>query len=440
MIAVFDLTNNPELRTLTEEKMRRQMFWGNRFASWIGEKFVKAGGAGGEEVYSLSQDTPKWTGAPIETVNAFIQKGRTDMLIPVRNRLTGRPTFGGNQLFGKGEPPAYSFRSVFINRTRKSYSPPTGMELQKTKQWATSLVDEARGYMSTWLSDYVPENLLAATFFGYSSDLLSPASAGGRAVATVSHPNFFIAGQGQVTYANGRPGTAGYEGSVETALDSLVGNANGGMTCRLIRNLVFEAARLKIKPITLKSGFEFYPVWLKDSQWLQLQADPEFQSLAKSLHIADLDKHPLGNGMVAYFGGAVIYNDLRFWSARTHLTDATVTAGTVEYGPTPTTAERNAGFYFGNTITQLDTGSRALGVLVGQSMLSVGTGQRLKFEDQAEDFGNHVELGLEMIQSWVRNETYDTIGFVPGLNRGDFYENTSSLVFATNTPYALQYA
>jgi hypothetical protein len=45
-----------------------------------------------------------------------------------------------------------------------------------------------------------------------------------------------------------------------------------------------------------------------------------------------------------------------------------------------------------------------------------------------------------MIKSVVRNETYDTLGQVPGLTKGDFYENTSSLIGITNSPYALSYS
>src|SRR5438552_2830986 len=127
-VSVFDLTGNPELRTLSEEKMRRQQFLGNRFAQWIAPGFISKNG-GGEEVQTYGPEGPmKWSGAPIETQEAFIQKGRTDMLIPVRNRLVGDPVFGGVQLLGTAEKAAYAYRSVFINRTRKAYSPPTGME------------------------------------------------------------------------------------------------------------------------------------------------------------------------------------------------------------------------------------------------------------------------------------------------------------------------
>lgn len=441
--SIFDLSGNPELRTLLEVQMRRQQWRENTFAQWIGPEFVKKMG-GTEEVPANGPQGGGWTGAPIETVTAFIEKGRTDMLIPVRNRLTGLPVFGNMQLKGTAEAAAFAFRLLEINRTRKAYAPPTGMEEQKTRQWATSLVMEAKSYLSTWLNDYFPSSLLLAFYAGYSRDIVMPVTAGGLGQAYVSHPNFFVAGSGQVggaggAYVGGRPGTAGYEAAVEAALNGLNGAAGQACTVALITNLVFEAARLKIPRITTKDGFKFYAVWLKDAQWNQLQADTAFQALAKSLFISKLSEHPLGNGMVAFISGAAIYVDFNLFCAYTNADDANVTAGTVEYGPRPTAAQRAAGFKLGNTMLNLDTGNKAVGILVGQSCLSVGTGKKLVFTEQTDDHGNVQEIGIEMIQSIVRNETYDRLGLIPGLTKGDFYENTSSLVFATWSPFALTY-
>lgn len=436
--SIFDLTNNPELRTLLEEKMRRQQFRENTFAQWIAPNFIRKRG-GTEEVGSAGPQGGKWSGAPIETVDAFMQKGRTDMLIPVRNRLTGNPVYGNNVLKGTAEAAAFAFRTVLINRTRKAYAPPTGMEEQKTRQWATNLIMEAKDYLMTWNNDYQPGNILMAFHEGSSRDLIMPVAAGGRAVSIVSHPNFFVASSGQVAYTGGRPGTAGYEAAVEAALNGLTGAAGQSMTVGFIKNLVAEAARLKIPKITTASGFGFYALWLKDSQWNQLQNDQEFKDLAKNIYVAELAKTPLGNGMVAYVAGAAIYTDLSMWCAYTNSDSATVTAGTVNYGPRPTTAEVALGMKTSNTISQLDTGNKACCILVGQSALSIGTGKRLRFTEQIDDHENVKEVGIEMIQSIVRNEQYDTLGIIPGLTAGDFYENTSSLIGVTWSPYALSY-
>ena len=448
-VPTFNLTNNAELRTLLGKRMLRQMFTANRFANWIAPDFVKAIHAE-EEVASLSMGKPKWSGAPVEVQRAFIQEGRTDMLIPIRNRLTALPVFGGTQLFGTGETPAYGFRQVLINRIRKAYSKPTGMEEQKVKQWQANLLSGATEYLQTWLNDFFPMNILSALFNGYSLDLVAPAIAGGRAVAAVSHPNFVTVGHGLVgtsegtaaTNANhygnvGYPGSAAYEASVSAAIDAIT-NANT-MSVAFIRNLVILAGRsLKIAPTTTKSGFEFYPIFLKDSAYQQLRQDPDFTSLVKSLHIKDLEEHPLANSAVCFIEGAAIYTDSKLWCARTHAIDANVTANTVEYGPAPTAAERGAGFVVGNSIAAFDTGNIAMGCLIGQSMLTVGIGKNVEFTEQTADHDNIVEIGVDMIQSVVRNETYDTLGLITGTaNR--FYENTSSIVFASYSPYNLNW-
>ena len=73
--------------------------------------------------------------------------------------------------------------------------------------------------------------------------------------------------------------------------------------------------------------------------------------------------------------------------------------------------------------------------------MTIGTGRNLHFEEQFDNFNEVQELASIMIQSQVRNETYDLLGQLKdtvsgaALAAGDFYENTSSLVFATYSPY-----
>jgi hypothetical protein len=435
--SIFDLSGNSELRFLIAEQMRRQAWLGHRFAKWMSPNMIKTGQTK-EQALTHGPMGPQWSGAPIEMVDAFIQKGRTEMTIPVRNRLTGRGVLGGNQLFGSGEAAVYTLRDVKINRTRHSYSPPTGMEEQKTRQWAISLIQESHLYLTEWFGEKFAEYILMSMHAGYSTDIVGGALAGGLGQAIVSHPNLIIAGSGPVSYAGGRPGTAGYEGTVETDLDALTVSQEA-LTPQFLSNLKVEAYRRKIKPITMKNGFEFFPVWLKDAAWRQLQANADFKDLNLSLHVPELQNHPMGNGVVAYWDGLVIYTDAKMWCAFTNADDADITAGLVEYGPRPTDADRAAGYKVGNTITDLDTGAKAVGFLIGESCLSVGTGKKVEYTDETSDHGNVKEVGINFIQSVVRNETYDKLGLVPGLTAGDFYENTSSLAFVTYSPHALTY-
>src|ERR1041385_7352405 len=238
--SIFDMTDQPVLPTLLEEDMRRQQFLGHRFAQWMAPNFITSIG-GSEVVMPHGPEGPKWTGAPIEMANAFIEKGRTDMLIPVKNRLTETGVYGGNQLLGTAERAKFAFRSVEINQTRKAYAPPTGMERQKTKQWATELIANAHTDLKTWFMDFFPSNILLALLAGKSRALVASTLAGGRGESYISPPNFFVAGLGQVSYLApnvGRPGTANYELNVEAALDTLTDPNTQGCSVKLIRNLV----------------------------------------------------------------------------------------------------------------------------------------------------------------------------------------------------------
>jgi hypothetical protein len=274
---------------------------------------------------------------------------------------------------------------------------------------------------------------------GASLDVVSPATLGGRALGYVSHPNMVVAGSGLVSYTGGRPGTAGYEASVEAALNGMADDPKYYMTVALIRNLVVEAARLKIGRVVLQNGFEFYPLWLSDSAWIQLMLDPEFKDFYKRLP-EGLKGHPLATGAESYIAGAALYPDLSLWGARTNASDGNVTAGTVEYGPAPTSAQRGLGRKVGTWTNQLDTSDISMALLIGQSCMAVGVGEKISFTDQLDDHGQVQEIGIKTIQSVVRSDVYDRDGKVPGLSAGDFYENTSSLAVATFSKHTLKYS
>lgn len=435
--SIWDYTSraNPNLLS---ERMFRQQWRQNKFAQWIAPEFIKRKG-GTEEVGTLGQDTPKFTGAPIEVFQEFIKMGRTNLDIPVRVRLKALPVHGDTPLKGTAERATVTYRSVLINRTRKAYAPPTGMSLQIMKKYADNLVGAADEYLRQWWNDYHPGNFLLSMLAGGSRDLVAAVAAGGRSQAYVSHPNLIVAGSGKVDYSGGRPGTSGYEAAVEAALAGLTDTASDWFSVNLVKNAVVEAARARIPRIVLRNGFEYYPIWCSDSDWVQLQSDPEFKDFYKRLP-EGLATHPMATGAEAFMSGAAIYPDMNMWAARINATDGDVPAGTVEYGPAPTAAQRGSGYKVGDWISNLDTANLRCSVLVGQSCLSVGVGEKMQFTEQIDDHGNVKEIGIDTIQSVVRNDIYDRDGQVPGLSPNDFHENTSSMVIATYAKHTLTYS
>lgn len=435
MYSVFSYTSkmNP---VVLSRLMELQQWRENSFGKWVAPEFVKQSG---RNVSTPIQPNGSlsYTGAPIEVHKEFVGMGKTDMDIPVRNILKGRPVYGDRPLKGKGEGAVVTFRSVPINYTRKAYDAPTGMSEQIVKQYADQLVGNAAAFLREWWSNYHPGNFNLAMVAGYSSDLICPAELGGRAKTIMSHPNFFTAGGGKVSYAGGKPGSAGYETSVETALDGLTNVPEDKLTVAFLRHMRTEANRAKITPIVVADGYKFFAVWISDAQWVQLQADPEYRELMKNGSGVAWGKNPLVTAADFRMEGICVYVDQGLFGARTAASDATVTSA-VEYGPVPSAADRAEGYQFGNWIESRDENNRKVGFLVGQSAMSVGIGRDMKFTEEIDDHEFVKEIGIQTIQSVVRSDIFDKDGKKG--TAGDFDENTSSLAFATYSPDGLTYA
>ena len=435
--AMYNLSSHPELATLIAKDMRDAQYYGNLFTSILGLNWLRSTGQSNEVVGVGPGKMTKFIGAPIETVDTFIQEGRTDMLIPVVGRLTGDPVFGDKSLEGKEEQLPHGFRPVYVNRIRKAISVPTGMEKQKVKEFKRWLVDKAKPYLLQHFQDWYPgKGILSAFHFGYSHDLIAGTAFGGRNMTTISHPNMFIAGDDFVTYASGRPGTAGYEGEVESAIDGLTGAAGQTFSMALVQRLAFEAARKKIMPMAFSDEASFYILFAKDSQVWQLFQDPAYQAIANSLKPPTLLKHPLVNMAIAAIGNVLIVSDMKLWCARTNASDPNVTAGTVEYGPAPTAAERDLGLRVGNCITGLDAGNKACALLIGKSAATIATAEEISMKDNVKDYENVRGMGYDLIKSCIRNDIFDTLGLF-GQTAGQFYENTGSIMSVSFSPQAI---
>jgi len=439
MFSVFALTSraNPNLLA---ERMARQQWRKHKFGLWVAPEFIKTG-AGMETVGSIGGDGPKFTGAPIEVFEEFVKLGRTTIDIPVKNRLIQMPVYGDKALRGTAERYVIVYRTVPINYTRKAVSPPTGMSYQIVKKYADQVVFKCDADLRQWWSDYHPGNFTLSVLAGASRDLIAPSDEGGRAVPIHSHPNFYVAGSGPVSW-NGNsytnlPYTAAYEADVAAALTGLAGSG-GGMTVALIENLSVEAPRRKIARIVNKNGFEFYPLWITDAAWKQLQRDPEFREMFRQMP-PGFSGDILATGAEAFISGCAIYTDLNLFGARVKATDPNVADNVVEYGPAPTDAERALGYPVGNWIEKIDTSNIKMGFLMGQGALSVGVGERMVLTELIDDHEFVKEIGVRTIQSVVRSDILDYDGLT-GAAAGSFTENTSSLVFATYSPHNLSWS
>jgi hypothetical protein len=447
---IYNFSSHPEVTTLLSAIVEEQQWYRHVFAGFMSPPFYKY--KTGKDIGAAGLEGQAFTGAPIEMQKAFIAEGGTEMLIPVRSRFIDPPIFGDQNGRGKGEAVKFATRTVQINKTMKVFSIPTGMEEQKLKRWK-KLITATKDGASEWISDWTCNNIVNTMLNGFSTDLTHPVSGGGLAVDVISHPNFFIpdgtGGASQVgidgttkTYtASSRPGTAAYETAVTTAVNTLTNATTQGCTAAFISAIVKKANRLKIGRIMVKNTHPFYPIFLKDSAYDQLSNDPTFIATAQQLKLTDLADSPLGYGGGYYWKGAAIFNDATLWCAHTAVDDSNISANVTEYGARPSAAQRLDGWTVNPTLGSVDSGDTAMGILLGASAMTIGTGRNLVFKEQFDNFEEVQELAAIMIQSEVRNETYDLLGKLQdnisgaALTAGDFYENTSSLVFATRSPY-----
>jgi hypothetical protein len=432
-----DYSANREMVTIIEAEMRDQMYFGSRFSELIGMAFAKTMGRD-KEVKSLGPgQTASLIGAPIESVKGFKDRSGLFLEIPFLNRLKELPgAYGNAPLKGTEETDQYSFLTVPINRTRKAYAPPMGMQRQATKTWRSFLWENSRPKLTQYIQDHFPSNYLSALHFGYSRDLIAPTTAQGRGIATVSHPNLFGAGVGQVSYVPGRPGTAGYEASVETMINTInAADPQFKMTLKAFRDFVQSLPELKIKPLAKASGKPLYPVFMPPAAFTQLREDPAYIAYVQSLRGTLMEDHPLAHLGEAIVDGGLIITDVTLWYAYTAAMgiDAGIAAGLPEYGPRPTAGQRVKGHKTGNTIDRLDGGvgnsNVACTFALGESALLMATGEELTFHEQIEDYDGVQGTGIDMIKSVVRGETYNKLGLITlpdgtSLAKDAFYQNT----------------
>lgn len=443
---IFSLTGRANPNILAE-KLYRQQWKRNSFGLWVAPEFIKATRDTSDVVVpGVDESGVKFSGSPIEVFKQFVTQGKTTLDIPVRVRLTGQPVYGDVPLKGKEESGKIVFRTVKINLTRKAYMKPSLMSAQITLPYLENLMMEASEYLTQWFNDYHPGNFIAAITAGGSIDLLQGTALGGRGQAIVSHPNMYILGGTKVTYGSGRPGSSGYETAVTTAVDGANSSTTNAVTMKKVQGLILEAQRLKVQPLVMKAGFRRFAIWLGDAQWIQLQQDTDFKEFYRRLP-NELDNHPLATGARADIAGAIIYVDQNMPHAVTNTNYDTglqqPPANKTWYWPQPTTSEYAAGAVVGDMITRRCDQARKVGFLIGQSALSVGVGvpvsggkkgPSMQFVEQFDDYGAISGIGISTVQSVVRSDIYDQDGVISGLSAGDFYENTSSLVFVSNSP------
>lgn len=257
-----------------------------------------------------------------------------------------------------------------------------------------------------------------AFYRGYSQNILAPKSEGGfgNKLVQKSHPNFYTAGHGKVTWSDT---AATYETNVATALDNLT--SADKFNSQVIKNIVYLAGHHRISGVKVAGYKAKGVVVASDAQMSQLFDEDLFQKVAIALVTKNGEDSPFFTGEVYLYMGVIIIPDMNnpgVWtSGDTSYYDSS--RGTVNYGVDNP---------MDNPLMATD---RKLALFIGGSSCMVGHTVPLGFKNRSDDYDNVRGEASYTIVGYNRADRYDDDGF---LGSGKFIENTSSLVVATYSP------
>lgn len=439
MLSTFSnaIRENVEIRS---EKMYRQVWYGqpylrfcnfaNRMPAEGGVKEVAPKG----DLLDSKQVTP--TDDPIQVWEDFSGKnGGTSMMIPVKMTIKPRPILGDDTLTLKGARNTFVYKNLRINQVRQAVNTKAGaFNEQIIKKYVSDLMNQAQPQLTDWFRRYINTSMIKRGLLEGRSYELTASTPFGRGLAKISHPNFYVTGNGWVTYSGGKPGSAGYESAVATALDTL--GAGDVISLGLLRTIGNQLARQKrILPSVVTSFGEYYICIITPAQKQQLEQDPLWLDIVKQVLPREKDERMnwLLSGRTGVFGNLLFYTDILGWGAHTNANAngwATApTAGTVGYG-----AEDLGTGDFQDIGDLDDSNFQIATILGGGGALNVGIAKRLGFTAEELDHANIKEVGANMMCGAERGDLFDSDAQIAGNSAGDFVENTSSMVLATYSP------
>lgn len=439
MLSTFSDTIR-ELVELRSEKMYRQVWWNqpylrfcnfaNRMPNEAGVKEVAPKG----DLLDSKQVTP--TDDPIQVWEDFSGKGGgISMMIPVKMTIKPRPVLGDDTLTLKGARNNFVYKTLRINQVRQAVNVKAGaFNEQKIKLYVKDLMGQAQPQLTDWFRRYINTSMIKRGLLEGKSYELTASAPFGRAISKMSHPNFYVTGSGWVTYSGGKPNSAGYEGSVQTALDTL--DTADVMSLGLLRSIGSQLSRQKrILPSVVTSNGEYFICIITPAQQAQLEVDPLWQRITTHVLPREQDERLnwLLNGRTGVFGNLLFYTDVMGWGAHTNANPngyvTAPTASTVAYGAEDT----GVGDF--QDIGSLDDSVFQLAVILGGGgALNVGIAKRLGFTAEELDHANIKEVGANMMCGAERGDLFDSDAQISGNTAGDFVENTSSAVIATYSP------
>jgi hypothetical protein len=361
---------------------------------------------------------PMTTSAPVVVHRELISQGGDVLKVPMLRKLDNLPKFGNSQLKGFEEKQAVSWMYCAVDNVRHAVLQQEGaMSAQTTK--GMKLLENSKPQLSNHFARWLNANLTYAMYSGHSYNILvgSGRYASHSKIEVISHPHFFTAGAGKVSYSAGNPSTAGYETSVGTAITNL--GVTNVFDMDLISSLQTNEYVRNIEPIIAKDGTLYRLLLAHSWQIKQLEDDSNFKSLANSAFVQQMAKDNPYIAGAKYFvhGFAIFENDTAVWPL-------TTASGLPVYGPSTVTNLSSFETY--------STGTKFGAMILGQNALAYSQGSGMRFVGESDDYGARVGLGYEIIDGAARNDFFNhddgTLGEAKKLI------NQSSAIVGTYSP------
>jgi len=446
------------------------------------DKFKKTGTYG--SVKDSYSKLPKQ--AIVHVIRDLKSNGGVELEIPILVPMKGKGVTGTQVLEDTGTPRGMFQSKTAINMKRRALQARDNeMSYQAMPEnIAKELMSTDGADLKDWFSRFIGFEAVFSTLEGYSTNLSDATYGGGY--SKKSHPNFYVQGNGKVTFS----GTfnPAYEDAVATGVATLTDTAGDRFNAQSIKNMVYLASKHKIQPLEV-GGKNYFVIFIssaqardlrQDAEWVGYQKEAASRGSDNTLFTGALEGLPFEGAYIIVDGTIPkprVAGDTGFVVTGTAITSGTLTVGKIYYvsvaGASSNWSAAGAtsaavGTYFTATATAAvtwdggtlledavnasatnglvsgiqygvseymdnpqDEGSRNAAILYGQGAIHFAEGKGFKLTEMIKDHGQKVEVGGTMIYGATRPDIFDHDNFLGG-GAHAFVENSSSLVYCTH--------
>lgn len=369
-------------------------------------------------------------GAMINEYVSELKNGGTDILIPVIKPPTDMPVFGDTPVTNLGTTSDVVYQRAEVNQISYPHVVVSGMQYQIIGDALAKKLNDSANALRYRFTKFTDKDLYHTMANGLSMSLTGMSGIeGARTTLTPhSHGNFYVPNAGMIGYTNGRPGSSGYEGDLVAALNNL--NTGDSFDTRLIEELEYQADERRIPAFQTKFG-DFRVLLVHTAAYRQLLEDSRFEAAKR-----EASSGQGWNGLEFRNFRGQWSNTLVFTTPR--MPGVQLTNNT--YGQVATRTAYNGMPAYGPTdwytnLDARDTSKIKLGIMCGPNMITKAYGHMpVTFEGEVRVGEQRQIMILRAIHAYVLSDIWDLDGKISGLSAGDYYENVSSMLFATASP------